>query len=70
MTMEAIRDFDSGSDYKKWKMGEKHTMFVRFVHHSRKVLAGQSDLITLDLSEKVSQATGDQMDSETDVFPG
>lgn len=51
-------------------MGEKHSMFVRFVHHSRKVLAGQSDLITLDLTEKATVPTDDQLDSETDVFPG
>lgn len=40
MTMSAVRDFDSGKEYAKWKMGDKHSMVVRFVHHDRMELAG------------------------------
>jgi len=36
MTMEAVRDFDSGKDYTQWKLGDKHSMFVRFVYHNRR----------------------------------
>lgn len=70
MTMEAVRDFDSGKDYTQWKLGDKHSMFVRFVYHDRRELAGESDKIILDLSEKVDPVTEEVVDQEVDILPG
>lgn len=61
-----MREFDAGSDYNVWKTGDKHSMVVRFVHHTRSELAGQSDKITLDLTDNDIES----MDRETDVLPG
>lgn len=66
MRMEAVRAFDAGENYNVWKAGDKHSMFVRFVHHYRKELAGQSDKITLDLTDRAVES----VDRETDILPG
>lgn len=73
MTMEAIRNFDAGEKYNQWKLGDKHSMFVRFVYHSRKELAGESDKIVLDLTEKVDaeiKKGEGEVDNESEVLPG
>lgn len=40
VSMEVEREFDAGMRYAKWKVGERKEMFVRFVHHDRRELAG------------------------------
>jgi len=74
MTMEAIRDFEPGQNYNPWKLGDKHSMFVRFVYHDRRELAGESAEIVLDLSEKVEiepeETSEEFVDSEINVLPG
>lgn len=66
MTMQAVRDFDSGKKYNEWKIDDKHNMFVRFVYHNRSQLAGQSDQITLNFSDMSSPS----IDDELSVLPG
>jgi len=51
VSIETVRDFDSGIKYAKWKVGEQKEMFVRFVYHDRMELAGQSEKIMVDLSD-------------------
>ena len=51
VSIEAVRDFDAGTKYAKWKVGQQKEMFVRFVYHDRMELAGQSEKIMVDLSD-------------------
>lgn len=66
MTLQAVRDFDVGDKYNRWKLGDKHNMFVRFVYHDRRQLAGQSDKITLDFTDLSTPS----IDDELSVLPG
>lgn len=72
MTMEAVRKFDLGDKYTQWKLGDKHSMVVRFVYHDRRELAGESDKIVLELTEKATE-TGPkegEIDDEAEILPG
>lgn len=69
MTMEAVRDFDVSESFSEWKMGDKHSMFVRFVHHDRRDLAGQSNKIVLDLTEPPAPSEP-VVDDENKILPG
>jgi len=49
--MNGYRGLEKEWPYRRWKIGEEHGMFVRFIHGGRKELAGLSDIVRLRLSD-------------------